>query len=123
MVGAGAVGAVVAAGAGAALRVGAGEGGAGVLAVEGAGAVGGAVGVAVVDGDGDGVVTVLVATAGTAVLRSPKDSRAAHRSRTGEGKVTGFSSRIRASARWLNSRADYSSVTYVTNVSEVKPES
>lgn len=48
--------------------------------------------------DGGAAGTASFAMAGTAPPRSPKDRRAAHRSRAGEGKVTGFSSRIRASA-------------------------
>ncbi|MDN4611060.1 hypothetical protein [Arthrobacter burdickii] len=80
-----------AAGAGDALGAGAALG-----AVAGAGAVEGTVGAAVEEGTGAG--TASLATAGTALPRRPKDSRAAHSSRAGEGKVTGFSSRIRASA-------------------------
>lgn len=68
----------------------------------GAGAVVGAAGDAVAVGaavaEGDGVGDAGAATAGTALPRRPKDSRAAHRSRAGEGKVKGFSSKIWASA-------------------------
>lgn len=71
----------------------------------------------------DGAGAASVATAGTALPIRPKDSNAAHRSRAGEGKVTGFSSGIRASARRVKSREDYLRVTDVTNVSKVKEES
>jgi hypothetical protein len=61
-----------------------------------AGAVGD-VGAGVAVGETAGVVgAVSSAWAGTALPMRPKDSRAAHRSRAGEGKVKGFSSGIRA---------------------------
>ncbi|WP_152916045.1 hypothetical protein [Arthrobacter sp. RIT-PI-e] len=50
----------------------------------------------VADGVGGGVT--VFATAGTALPMRPTDSNAAQRRRAGEGRFTGFSSRIRASA-------------------------
>ena len=68
--------------------------------VLGSDVVEGAAGVVVAEVEGAGAASV--ATAGTALPIRPMDSIAAHRSRAGEGKVTGFSSGIRASARRVN---------------------
>ncbi|MEB2620530.1 hypothetical protein SOP84_19550, partial [Kocuria rosea] len=69
--------------------------GADVVAGSGTARSGGTV---LVVGDGDGEGASFIATAGTALPMRLMDSKAAHRSRAGEGKVTGFSSRIRALA-------------------------
>ena len=67
------------------------------MAGDGAGAVNADVGAGVAVGDVVGAVgAVSSARAGTALPMRPKDSRAAHKSRAGEGKVKGFSSGIRA---------------------------